>query len=387
MTPYDNLDGGSQVARQLVAEARRRGQPASLISFDWDKLRSEHRSGRGAAFWFWCSLQAVKVLVSAYRIHPRAAVIAIGDAAAVHAVVARDVLRRKQISIVAAQHQPTALSEVVRRSPRSLTRMRALIAWVIDAIHRQSDAYVFLTEQQQEDFLRREPKARRPMAVIPNAVRFPAAGDWEIEQRLRRIQGGGKLRVLHVGTFSARKNQALAVQALALLSDETASLAFAGSGNQEEVSALAKKLGVLSRVKFLGEVEDMQSVYDEHDVLLSTALIESFGLTAIEGLVRGLLVVGPSEVPLFRDIAERFPTAFAFHRCTPDDVATQIHIAVEAVRAEEVGPRQFHDAIDDCEAGFSVANLIAGHDAVIQRVRCQWNGGQSRLHDFEGGLQ
>jgi glycosyltransferase involved in cell wall biosynthesis len=63
----------------------------------------------------------------------------------------------------------------------------------------------------------------------------------------------------------------------------------------------AKALSVTDRVRFTGFLRDVIPVYDASDVLLVTSNRESFGLTVVEAMARGVPVVatrcgGPEEI-------------------------------------------------------------------------------------------
>lgn len=110
-------------------------------------------------------------------------------------------------------------------------------------------------------------------------------------------------RLLFVGQLVRHKGVVTAIEALGRLvaQDPNApfTLTLAGGSAQpeyrQELQDLVARLGLLSRVKFLGALERdaLAAVYREHDVQLFPSLWnEPFGLTMLEGMASGLAVVG-----------------------------------------------------------------------------------------------
>ena len=77
----------------------------------------------------------------------------------------------------------------------------------------------------------------------------------------------------------------------------------AGTGSQKQKLELqAKKLGIESQVKFLGYVDDIDSLMQSSDILVLTSNSEALPMVLLEGLSAGLQIVstnsfsGPAEV-------------------------------------------------------------------------------------------
>ncbi len=114
-------------------------------------------------------------------------------------------------------------------------------------------------------------------------------------------------RILVAATLEPAKNQIHVVRALARLIAQgvTASLVLCGnephSDYREEVVCEAEQLGVRDRVHLLGFQQNMIPLYDAADVLVVASERESFGLTIVEAMARGVPVVatrcgGPEEL-------------------------------------------------------------------------------------------
>ena len=124
------------------------------------------------------------------------------------------------------------------------------------------------------------------------------------EHRLERLRTSPPgvdrpLRVSCVGRFSANKNQASLVEAVAQLAAEGIAVEarFAGSGGTEEaVRALADQLGVSDRVRFLGRLDEdeLLELWTWADVNATLTRVEGYGRVTLEAMGVGCpSVCGP----------------------------------------------------------------------------------------------
>ena len=164
--------------------------------------------------------------------------------------------------------------------------------------------------------------------VVPSrnvAALFPAAGKVQVVPegidarffdapkpsraeacRALGIPSGSRVLAV-VGTVDPRKDPIGAIRVLARLVGRgvEACLVLCGSCSlpdyEQQVRDEAKALSVSDRVRFTGFLRDVVPVYDAADVLLVTSVRESFGLTIVEAMARGVPVVatrcgGPEEL-------------------------------------------------------------------------------------------
>ncbi|MEC9348024.1 MAG: glycosyltransferase family 4 protein [Pseudomonadota bacterium] len=107
----------------------------------------------------------------------------------------------------------------------------------------------------------------------------------------------GAPMILVPGRLTRLKGQTVAIEALAKLPNSDAVMVFAGGdiGREAyklELRALAAKLGVESRVRFVGVCRDMPAAYSLASVVVSASIEpEGFGRTAVEGQAMGRPVV------------------------------------------------------------------------------------------------
>ncbi len=98
--------------------------------------------------------------------------------------------------------------------------------------------------------------------------------------------------IFSVGELNENKNHQVVVRALALLDDPKIHYFLAGNGpKKEELSALARSLGVAERVHFLGYRRDIPSLLKNADVYAFPSLREGLGMASIEAMATGLPLV------------------------------------------------------------------------------------------------
>jgi glycosyltransferase involved in cell wall biosynthesis len=142
--------------------------------------------------------------------------------------------------------------------------------------------------------LLRDHGLRAPSQVVSNGVDLDAFSPGEADESLRRRYGlpAGPPLILSVGRLSPEKRADVLIEAVAALGD--AVLALAGSGPDEErLRALAARLGVAERVRFLGFIPgaDLPGLYRLADVFAIASEAELQSLVTMEAMASGLPVV------------------------------------------------------------------------------------------------
>ncbi len=155
-----------------------------------------------------------------------------------------------------------------------------------------------------------------PGADLPAHIRenvSPSFSEAELEalghatqERLSRLVdepvASRPLRVCTVASFSARKNQAGLIRAVALLRDRGIEIEarLAGSGRSEgHDRALSARLGVDDRVHFLGSLgrSEVEALFRWADVNVLVSRAEGFGKVFLEGMAFGCpAVCGPGQM-------------------------------------------------------------------------------------------
>jgi len=134
----------------------------------------------------------------------------------------------------------------------------------------------------------------RTVRVLHNALMTDSYGQEALDAPWREVDPSGEIRVLNVGRLSAEKGQELLLRAVEALSPEFPGLRlwFAGVGPLEQrLRRLAIELGVGERVRFLGYVADMPSLYRQVDLVVQSSLTEGLPNVMLEVAYLGVPVV------------------------------------------------------------------------------------------------
>lgn len=128
-----------------------------------------------------------------------------------------------------------------------------------------------------------------------NTTRFqPATEKQKKELRLKHGFKQDDFILFYAAEFNKNKNQKVLINALALLKDELpkARLLLAGEGIRlEECKKLAERLGVSSRVDFLGFRKDIDQILPACDVAVGSSFREGLPVNIMEAMACGLPVV------------------------------------------------------------------------------------------------
>jgi glycosyltransferase involved in cell wall biosynthesis len=142
--------------------------------------------------------------------------------------------------------------------------------------------------------LLRDHGLRAPSQVVSNGVDLDVFSPGLADEALRSRYAlpAGRPLILSVGRLSPEKRADVLIAAVAVLGD--AVLALAGSGPDEErLRALAARLGVSGRVRFLGFIPaaDLPGLYRLADVFAIASEAELQSLVTMEAMASGLPVV------------------------------------------------------------------------------------------------
>jgi glycosyltransferase involved in cell wall biosynthesis len=100
-------------------------------------------------------------------------------------------------------------------------------------------------------------------------------------------------QLLWVGRLVPSKNVAFLLRAAALLQSRHWVLHVCSDGPERPaLEALSRSLGLTDRVRFLGAVDDMASVYRTASLLLTASVLEQYSLTLMEAYAMGVPCIG-----------------------------------------------------------------------------------------------
>jgi glycosyltransferase involved in cell wall biosynthesis len=178
----------------------------------------------------------------------------------------------------------------------------------------------------------------------------------------------GTLRILWVGRLIKRKRPEIAIEAFGRIAGEIngASLTIVGSGPLDaRVRSAAARVG--GPIELVGRVEGerLGSIYRRHDVLMVTAVRETWGLVVNEALAHGLYVIASDDVGaakcLLEDQTGRIVRA--------DDVEAFADALREFVAMRHSRPRGISAAgrIRSCTAEAFAARYVQMLDIAVSR--------------------
>ena len=169
------------------------------------------------------------------------------------------------------------------------------------ALAKRADAVIAVSEATKRDVMDRLAIAEERVHVVPEAVDESfVAPPREDGRRLARERFGVADRyVLYVGQFDPRKNVRGLLRAFARAAERDSVLRLVIVGDLGRLSshlrdALATERVPRDRVVVTGFVDDttLAALYAGAECLLHAALLEGFGLTALESLAAGTPVIG-----------------------------------------------------------------------------------------------
>lgn len=204
---------------------------------------------------------------------------------AISAIIAKQVFRPRKLKIVTTLHGTDIT--LVGRAPSFFP----LTKWAIE----QSDAVTTVSNWLRDETYR-EFAVEKPIHVIHNFVdpnRF--SPDRDRSHRQHFADDDEKI-ILHLSNFRPVKRIDDAVKVFARVNQEVPSkLLLIGDGpERERTMELARRLGVIDRVFFLGKQNAIENYYCIADLFLFPSEYESFGVAALEALSACVPVVATS---------------------------------------------------------------------------------------------
>lgn len=181
-----------------------------------------------------------------------------------------------------------------------------------------------ISDSARDDLVASLPLPRQKVDVTPLGVRVDPGAVATPQRELRaRLELGESPVILCVAQKRPYKNQASLVRALPELEGHILVLPGFETPYEHELRDLARKLGVLDRVRFPTWVSeaDLEGLYRLAAVFALPSLIEGFGLPVLEAMARGVPVVC-SDRPALPEIAG--DAALLFDPERQDDVTAAL---------------------------------------------------------------
>jgi N-acetyl-alpha-D-glucosaminyl L-malate synthase BshA len=193
------------------------------------------------------------------------------------------------------------------------------------------------------EFLRRmtmdEFQIKRPIEAIPNFVDLEAYSPDKAPRDPAPFARGGQKILLHASNFRPVKRVSDVVRIFERVAREVdAVLLMVGEGPERSAAqALARRLGLQDRVRFLGVYESLADLVSRADVFLLPSELESFGLSALEAQACAVPVVG-SDAGGLPEVVKHAETGFLLPVGDVEGMASRtLEILKDDERRREMG--------------------------------------------------
>ncbi|MEJ2665863.1 MAG: glycosyltransferase [Deinococcales bacterium] len=203
--------------------------------------------------------------------------------------------RRRHLPVVGTNHFiPGNIALQLPLPPPARGAAESVLWWTVSSVFRRLDA-VTAPSETAAALLRRHLPRREVTAIScgVDVTRFsPRAAAERRELRRRFALPDADAVALYVGRLDRDKNLELLVRAMALTAQPEL-LVVAGKGLQEEaLKRLARRLGVGSRVRFSGYVDDdtLPALYAACDLFAMPSVVELLSIATLEAMATGLPV-------------------------------------------------------------------------------------------------
>lgn len=192
---------------------------------------------------------------------------------------------------LAKSNVPLVLSEQTTHHNRKKAWLRPLDKWM----YERYAAIACASEGIAASLRAWAPTVSDRLSVIPNGIDVEAFERVSPAARSSIGVNNGNTLLLYVARLEPQKDHANLLRALADVPE--ADLVLAGDGSlRSELEEQAQKLGLTSRVHFLGRRKDIPQLLQMADIYVHPAAFEGFGIAAAEALTAGKPTVA-SNVP------------------------------------------------------------------------------------------
>ena len=162
--------------------------------------------------------------------------------------------------------------------------------WYEGKINSLSEAIVFQSRYDQEDYLSRNPSAKDKSFIIGGHIGPP-----RFKAETAQINHSTSLRrLLFIGTTGPRKGLQYLLEALVLLKErgiDQLELDVLGPGDTEAHLSYLKQHGLLDKVRFHGRVADPFPFMQADDLMVIPSVFDSYPDTVLEALHTGIPVI------------------------------------------------------------------------------------------------
>ncbi len=218
------------------------------------------------------------------------------------------------------------------------------------------------------DFLRRmtvaEFQVNAPIDVVPNFVDIHDYLPHPVDRT--PVAAPGQKVLLHVSNFRPVKRVLDVLRIFERVSRETDAVLLMVCEGPERSSAqaLARRLGLQDRLRFLGTQNAIEEIAPLADVFLLPSELESFGLSALEAMACGVPVVG-SDVGGLPEVVRHAESGYLL---PVGDVEGMAARTIEILRCDERRREMGEAARHRVQSLFDAERVVGQYEAVYARV-------------------
>ncbi|MCI6465360.1 MAG: glycosyltransferase [Faecalicatena sp.] len=167
-----------------------------------------------------------------------------------------------------------------------------------------TDKYVACSEMAAKSMFPHGVIKNNKWCFLPNAIdvsKFIFDSNSRKKIRKEFLIKENELVIGHVGRFNEPKNHEFLLNIFYEVSkhDKNAVLLLVGTGDLlETIKDKAKQLGILNRVKFVGQRSDVNELLQAMDVFVFPSFFEGLGMSVIEAQASGLPTLASDRIPI-----------------------------------------------------------------------------------------
>ena len=219
----------------------------------------------------------------------------------------------------------------------------------------------FLKKMTADEF-----QITKPIQVISNFVDISAFSRTRGYRDRATFAPQGEKILLHVSNFRPVKRPLDVVRIFErVLREVPAVLLMVGEGPERaSAQALARRLGLADRVRFLGRQDRIEELTGIADVFLLPSELESFGLSALEAMACGVPVVG-SDAGGLPEVVKHTETGFLL---PVGDIEGMAARAIEILKDEQHWQALSAAARGRAAALFGAERVVGEYERYYERV-------------------
>jgi N-acetyl-alpha-D-glucosaminyl L-malate synthase BshA len=220
------------------------------------------------------------------------------------------------------------------------------------------------------EFLRRmtleEFGVRNTIDVVPNFVDLARHCPGRAVPDRSAFAGPDERILLHMSNFRPVKRVVDIVRIFERVQREIPTvLLMVGDGPERaSAQALARRLGIADKVRFLGRQDNIEEFTAIADIYLLPSEIESFGLSALEAMACGVPVIG-SDAGGLPEVVSHGETGYVL---PVGDIEGMAGRALELLRDKALHTRMARAARQRVEQHFEAESIVTEYERVYERV-------------------